>query len=260
MTLGFRKLFRLADMQARMGLKAEASKLVLSYLWWIIEPAMFIAVFYFVFEVLMRTGRGDFLLFLLCGKIPFVWFSKTVTLASASISGNRKLVGQMDIPKVFFPMASIQQSLYKEGVVILLALGVAIGLGATPTLMWLWLIPLALVQYLLIAVASFVGAICVARVEDARIVITLMMTFLLFVSGIFWDVARIPNPAVREGVLIANPLAFLIDAYRQIIMHNRMFDGTHLAILGGLLAIALVVVFAVMQKKSRTIAGWVVNA
>lgn len=46
-----KQFFELVDIQARMSLKAEASKLYLSYLWWILEPILYVLVFYFVFDV-----------------------------------------------------------------------------------------------------------------------------------------------------------------------------------------------------------------
>ena len=67
----------LLDVKARMGLKSEASKLYLSYLWWVLEPILWALAFYFVFEVLLSFGRDLF--FIMCGKVPFLWFSKSVT-------------------------------------------------------------------------------------------------------------------------------------------------------------------------------------
>ena len=89
----------LVDTKAKMSLKAEASKLYLSFLWWIIEPMLFVLAFYFVFAVLLKSRQEDFLLFLMCAKIPYMWFSKAVTTASASIVGNRGIISQIDIPK-----------------------------------------------------------------------------------------------------------------------------------------------------------------
>jgi len=42
--------------------------------------------------------------------------------------------------------------------------------------------------------------------------------FLLFVSGVFWDVNAVADADVRRWLLLLNPLATLIDAYRQILL------------------------------------------
>ena len=41
---------------------------------------------------------------------------------------------------------------------------------------------------------------------------------LLFVSGVFWDVNAVADADVRRWLLLLNPLATLIDAYRQILL------------------------------------------
>ena len=260
MKLSPRRFFELVDLQARMALKSEASRLFLSYAWWIIEPILFVLVFYFVFAVLLRTGREDFLLFLVCGKVPFMWFSKSVTLASNTIFQNRALISQIDIPKAFFPLASVQQSLYREAPVFLLMLLVAVLYGFYPGWHWLLLLPLMLVQYLLILAASCLGAVSVARLLDMRMLINMGMLFLLFTSGVFWDVSSIQNADLKQWLLWLNPLAFLLDCYRKVIMQSAAYDLVHLALLGIVAAVALAIILVWMHHRGRRIAFWVVTA
>ena len=58
-----------------------------------------------MFEVLLGTGRGDFLVFLAVGKLTFIWFSKSVSQSANSLMGSRGLIGKMDAPKWLFPLA-----------------------------------------------------------------------------------------------------------------------------------------------------------
>jgi lipopolysaccharide transport system permease protein len=255
-----RQAIELVDYQARMALKAEASRLYLSYLWWILEPLLFVLVFYLVFEVLLNIGREHFLLFLISGKIPFLWFSKSVTSASNSIVQNKGLIGQLNMPKALFPYISIQESLYKQWVVFLVMFGVVIGYGHLPEWNWMWLLPLMLVQYALIVVCSLLGAFLVSFIGDFRILINMGMLFLMFASGIFWDVNAIPDPALRELLFLYNPIAFLIDGYRQVLMEHRLYDLTHLAVLAAVIVLILILAHKLLQKTSRVIAAQVVNA
>jgi lipopolysaccharide transport system permease protein len=258
--VNFSQFVAFIHIQAHLSLKAEASRLYLSYLWWVLEPLLFVLVFYFVFEVLLKTGRENFLLFLICGKIPFLWFSKSVTSASNSIVQNKGLIGQVDLPKTLFPYISLQESLYKQWVVFLVMFGVVIVYGNMPSWHWLWLIPLMLVQYALIAVCSLLGAFLVSFIGDFRFLIAMGMMFLMFASGIFWDINSIPNPALRELVFLYNPIAFLIDAYRQVLMERRLYDLSHLANLSAVTAMGLVLAHWLLSKTSRKIAAQVINA
>ena len=250
----------MVNTQAKMSLKTEASRFVLSYLWWIIEPLLFVAVFYVVFEILLNRGRPDFLVFLMCGKIPYIWFSKSVTSASSSISQNRGLINQVDVPKVLFPYASVHESLYKQWVVFVVLFGVVMLNGFLPELNWFWLLPVLLVQYVLILACSLFGALCVSLVGDFRMIIAMVMMFLLFSSGVFWDVSMIADPVMRELLMTYNPLAFLIDAYRQVLMKGTLYDLNHLAVLGIVVLIVLLVMHVVLHKASKIIAAKLINS
>ncbi len=255
-----RQAIELVDIQARMSLKAEASRLYLSYLWWVLEPLLFVLVFYLVFEVLFSFGRGDFLLFLVCGKIPFMWFSKSVILASNSIVLNKGLIGQVDMPKALFPYTSIQESLYKQWVLFLVMFGVVIAYGHLPEWNWLWLIPLIILQYGFIVVCSLVGAMLVSFISDFRMLINMGMMLLLFASGIFWDVNAIQDSRLSELVLVYNPIAFFIDGYRQVLMENSLYSLKHMTALAGLVLSGLVFSHMLLNKTSRMIAAKVLSS
>ena len=84
-----------------------------------------------------------------------------------------------------------------------------------PPLQWLWLVPLAITQYLLIVGCGMVAALLVCVRQDFQLLVQLGTVFLLFMSGIFWDIDSIGNAALRENLLLVNPLAALIDLYRS---------------------------------------------
>jgi lipopolysaccharide transport system permease protein len=240
-----------------MLLKADASKLTLGYLWWFLEPLLWVAVFYLVFNLILNSGSrqdGDFVLFLACGKFAFLWFSKTVIQASNSIVANQSLIGKINVPKSLFPMAVIQESLYRQSAVYLLLFVVIVSFGYPVSLSWLWLLPVLIVYYLIIVACSFVGACLVCVTRDFGKFIPLAMTFLLFTSGIFWDVRAIGDLRKTELILALNPIAFMLDAHRQILMYQTMPDFTHLILIGlGAILLIISMVF-VMRKNSQYLA------
>jgi lipopolysaccharide transport system permease protein len=247
--------YRLIDIQARMLLKADASKFILGYLWWFLEPLMWVGVFYVVFNLILDTRKGgDFLLFLACGKFAFIWFSKTVTQASNSIVANQSLVGKINVPKTLFPMAVVQESLYRQSTVYLLLFVILIAFGYPVTLTWLWLLPVLVVNYLIIVACSFIGAYLVCLVRDFSKLIPLGMMFLLFTSGIFWDIRDLGDPDKTELLLAVNPLAFMLDAHRQILMYQTPPDFNHLAKIGVGACLLIFVMIGLMRKNSQYLA------
>jgi lipopolysaccharide transport system permease protein len=245
---------RLVHTMAIMALRADASKYFLGYVWWVLEPLLYVGVFFVVFNVILKSRTEDFLVFLMCGKLAFIWFSKSVFQASTSIVAAKGLIGKINAPKTLFPLALIQEGLYRQAAVFSLLFVVLYGYGYAPSASWIWLVPLLLVNYLMIVACSFLGACLVCMVRDFSLVISLGMTFLLFTSGIFWDVNDLADPQMTQLVLTVNPVAFILDCYRQILMYHTAPDALHLALLGAVFAALTAVMAVVMHRGSQFLA------
>ncbi|WP_394200820.1 ABC transporter permease [Shewanella waksmanii] len=198
--------------------------MILSYIWWVLEPLLFVALFYFVFEVMLDRGRGDFLIFLILGKIPFLWFSKSITTAANSLVENKGLIDQRPIPKFIFPLVNIQEAAYQQVVTFAVMIAVVIFSGYQDYQYWWQLVPLILLQYLLICGFGSLMAMMVTFLPDFRMILQMFMMGLMFCSGIFWDVNAIADPDMRNAVLLFNPLALIIDCYRQVLLFGQIID------------------------------------
>ena len=216
--LTLKQTLTLMDVMARLSLKADAQRYFLGYLWWILEPLLWVAVFYLVFEVFLGSGRADFLMFLAVGKLTFIWFSKSVNQAANSLIAGRGLIGNTDSPKWLFPWAVCHEGLYKQVAVFAVLVVMLLYKGYEPTLQWLWIAPIAITQYVLILGCAMVAALLVCVRQDFQLIVQLGTVFLLFMSGIFWDIDSIGNAALRENLLLVNPVAPLIDLYRTVLM------------------------------------------
>lgn len=239
---------------ARMALRADAARYFLGYIWWVLEPLLWVGVFYLVFVVLLDSREPNFMIFLATGKLAFVWFSKTVSQASNSIVSGKGLVGKISVPMSLFPMAVVQESLYRQAAVFAMLTGLLVSDGYAITMTWWYLVPLLLVYYILILACSFLGACMVCIARDFAQLISLGVMFLLFMSGIFWDVRTLGDPYKTELVMNLNPLAFILDAFRQIMMYNTPPDMVHLAAIGAGFSAMLFVMVLIMRGGSQYLA------
>lgn len=246
--------FRLIDVMARMSLRADATRFFLGYIWWVLEPLLWVAVLYVVFVMILGTRQADFLMFLATGKLMFVWFSKSVLQASSSIINAKGLVGKINVPKTLFPMAVIQEGLYRQVAVFVLLIIFLISDGYEITATWWYLVPVLLVNYVIIVSCSFAGACLVCLARDFVQLISLGMIFMMFVSGIFWDVHALSDPHKTELLLAANPIAFVLDAYRQIMMYDTPPDMLHLLSIGVGFGALLCAMVLIMRRTSQFLA------
>lgn len=253
-----RTFLALVDVKAKMSLKSDASKLYLSYLWWVLEPVLWVLMFYLVFTMLLGFGRD--LLFLMSGKIPFLWFSKSVLSSSNSIVSGKSLITQTNVPRQFFPYEQVHTVLYRQWLVFLVLFGMVVAYGYMPSWHWLWILPLLLVQYMLTLLVALVAAVCVSYVRDTRILIGMAMMGLMFGSGIFWDLDHITDPTKRELLVTWNPLAYLLDAYRDVLIRGELYDLQHLGWLALILAGGLVLIHLFYRFMGQSMASRVINS
>ena len=193
-------------------------------MWWILEPLLYVLLFYFVFNHVLDSGREDYFIFLVVGKIPFLWFSKSIITGSNSIIENRGIIAQRNISKWLFPMVNCHEASYKQLVsffVLFCALFIS---GYTPTFSWFQLIPLLALNYLFICAVALLLSVFVTFASDFKMAIQFIVMGLMFTSGIFWDVNLIQDSNLKELLMLLNPIASLIDSYRQVLMYNDVLN------------------------------------
>ena len=126
--------------------------------------------------------------------------------------------------------------------------------GYAITAHWLYLIPILLVNYLMILSCAFMAAYIVCIVRDFQPLISLGMVFLMFTSGIFWDVRGLDDPFKTEFLLAANPLLFVLDAYRQVLMYQTPPDMVHLTLIGVGFGALLCGIVLLMRRTDKFLA------
>ena len=126
-------------------------------------------------------------------------------------------MAQLNLRKELLPLAVIQQGFYRQLVVFGFLFGM-LAYNGYFTALWWWLLPLAVIQALLIIACGLFAALLVCWQRDCALLIQLGMIFLLFMSGVFWDLNAISDPEMRDWLLVLNPMAALIDTYRQVLL------------------------------------------
>jgi lipopolysaccharide transport system permease protein len=234
-----------------LNLKSEASKTYLSYVWWLLEPALLVLVFYLVFAVFLARRTPDFVIFLVCGKIPFLWFSKSINNSSGSILAGRGLINQVSIPMPFFPMLVVFQDAFKQTVVFAFMFIFFAIYGLEISWVWLTVIFVIATQFLLICAICLLVAAITPFIPDFKYLITTALMALLFGSGIFYSYKDVLSPQYQQLFLL-NPVANLIKNYRQVLMENSLPDWPALAVIC-LASIGVIILMTLYYRKTGTI-------
>jgi lipopolysaccharide transport system permease protein len=219
------------------GIKSEARQNYLGYLWFMLEPLLSTAVFYFALTQITGRGGPDYVAFLLLGTLSWQWFEGSVTASASSIREKYATLIQFDLPKFIFPMVTVLVNSWKFFVTYAVLLALMPLLGLTPNWRYLELVPVLLIQLGFILGLAFPLALFVTISNDLRVIMASTFRLMFFLSGIIFKASSVP--ASLQTVFYANPMAVLVESCRDIVLRNQTPSLHHLAYAAGVALVLL---------------------
>ncbi len=135
----------------RRELKVRYKDSFLGFLWTLLNPLLYLAVFSVVFGFVLDAGAPRYGLLLLSGLLVWNLFSVGLQSATASIVANGPLVQKVWFPREILPLAAVGASFISFCFqMIVLVVGLA-AFGQVPKLSMLWLLVPALLISLMLA-------------------------------------------------------------------------------------------------------------
>src|SRR5436309_6704932 len=135
----------------RLELKSKYKASALGFAWSLLNPAMYLVVFYIAFDVILGAGIPRFPIYLLSGLLVWNFFTTALNAGTGSIVASSGLVKKVWFPREILPLASVGAALvhfFLQSLVLIAALLVLrhpVGWAFLP------LLPLALFDLVLLA-------------------------------------------------------------------------------------------------------------
>ncbi|MFH8769290.1 ABC transporter permease [Streptomyces sp. NPDC085866] len=219
-----RRHFILAFSQAK--LTAQYSQAKLGQLWQVATPLLNAAVYYFIFGVILHASRGMskdvYIPFLVTGVFVFTFTQSSIMSGVRAISGNLGLVRALHFPRaslpVSFSLQQLQQLLFSMIVMFL----VAIGFGSYPSLSWLLIVPVLVLQFLFNTGLALIVARMGAKTPDLAQLMPFILRTWMYASGVMFSISKMMEGRSEWVVrlLQVNPAAIYMD-----LMRFALIDG-----------------------------------
>lgn len=230
-------------------LKTEAERTYVGFAWWLVEPVLYMAIFYLVFAVVLGNRTDNFIAFLLIGLTVWRWFQATIMSGCSSITQSRGIINQVYFPKSVLPAVSVVTNTVKFIVVFSVLIVFLWVLGYPMSKVYLALPIVLAVQMLLILSVTFLMAALLPFLPDIRILLDNLLRGLFFMSGIFFDISNVKEP--YSNYLMYNPMASLITDYRNMLIYAQWPQWESLLVISVFSVLLIVLGLFLLKRFDR---------
>jgi ABC-2 type transport system permease protein len=203
----------------RKELKVKYKNSALGFVWSLLNPALYLVVFYIVFQIFLKAGLPYFPIYLLAGLLPWNLYGVALGAATGSITGNASLVTKVWFPREILPLASIGAGLVHFVLQTTVLFAALVVFRYQPAFSYLPLVVLALFTLVLLLAALSIGLAAInVYARDTQHLLELALLAWFWMTPIVYPYRQVAD---RVGSLfLLNPLTPVVITFQRVI-YNR---------------------------------------
>jgi ABC-2 type transport system permease protein len=206
-------------------LKVKYAGSALGYLWSVLEPLIQAGIYWFIFTKMIHRSLGEapYVVFLLCGMLPWQFTNAALRSSMKALSKDAKLVRSTNLPREIWVFRTVGSKLAEFVFSLPVIAFFAIITGAHLT-WWVVFFPLALlIQVVLLIGCGLLLAPLAVLYSDIGRLLPMVLRLLFYFSPILYGVPDIQRrlPAAAAHVFALNPLAGIFDLYRTAFFNDQ---------------------------------------
>jgi ABC-type polysaccharide/polyol phosphate export permease len=199
----------------------------------------------------------DYVIHLMSGLLPWLWFSSSLLEASGAILAGGNLIKKVLFPAEVLPVVVVLSNginfLLSLPILLLFVIGFkALGFGVSIGVSIISLPLVIFIQILLSSGLAFIVAALCVPYRDVQHVLGNLMTLWFFLTPIIYPLTQIPEK--YRFLVNLNPVAPLIFAYQNIFYYGRFPNFTQLLIVAVMSVLVYIMGTAVFEKYRGTFA------
>lgn len=192
----------------------------LGVLWSFINPLLQVLVYAIVFPYIMRVKTDNYLVFLIIGIIPWTFFTTTLNQGMITVRMNGGIIKKVYFPREILPISVATSSLVNFLISCIIILLFCI-FGKVGISWHLILLPIiAVIEYIFVLGLTLGLSAINIYIKDTEYIVQFFINMLFYGTPILYSATLFPEKI--RWILYLNPMAQIIDAYRNIFLYHHL--------------------------------------
>lgn len=214
----------------------------LGVLWSFINPLLTTLVYAIVFPFILKNAQEHYTTFIIIAVLPWNWFTATIAQATSTILQNGGIIKKVYFPRTILPISINVSNLinFLISCIIIALFLIFSGIGFSINILFLPLV--ILTQFILLQGITLITSSINVYIRDLEYIINFLIAMLFYATPVLYSMDMFPLRF--RSILRLNPMATLIESYRNILYYKQIPD---------LLGISIILIFSIVLLFIGTI-------
>ncbi len=221
----------------------------LGILWSFINPLLTVLVYAIVFPYILRVKQENYLIFLIVGVIPWNFFITVIQQGTTTIMANQNIIKKVFFPREILPISVAVSALINFFISCIIVLVFVLGSGMGIHKYIILLPIIAFIQFMLSLGIIFILSAVNVYVRDTEYIVNFFVTMLFYATPVLYSLSMFNGKF--SNILILNPMAHIIEAYRSILYYQAWPDFNSLLLVALFSFVVMIIGYIIFRKLEK---------
>ncbi|HAZ10988.1 MAG: hypothetical protein A2047_00410 [Omnitrophica bacterium GWA2_41_15] len=210
-------------------LKIRYSRPMLGFLWAFLSPFLMVVIFYIIFGLILKVKieEAPFVLYLMSGVFPWVFFQDSVLKSTTSLVDNKNLIRESDFPHYLVPVSIVFANFisFLPSLLIMITSSLFILKGLP---IFILLLPFVLILHLAIIIGlSVIASILYVKWRDLKYLLDAILLLVFYLTPTCYSLSAVKDSfsSISFKIYLYNPFVGILALYR-ISLFKGFIKGT----------------------------------